>query len=107
MSDEIPGGTPGYEELMKMQKDPSNWTPLMKSYNGLVDDPQRLTDAVVMQMRQMLQKSIAPTWENFSKTRTWMVLSMNLVGDRRDKYAERWHQLHQALMTQKPEEAKP
>jgi hypothetical protein len=96
---------PSFEKLVKMQNDPENWSPLMKQYNGLVADDARLTQTIVVQMQQMISREIAPTWENMSRTKTWMTLALNLSPDSQFKYEEKWRSLYQQLMAV-PDESK-
>lgn len=90
-------GIPSYEKLVKMQNDPENQTPMQREYNALVQDEGRLTQAILMQMRQMIDKKIKPSWGDFTKTRTWMVLSMNITEENRQRYGSRWRELYQKL----------
>lgn len=95
---------PKYEELIKMQSDPANQTPLQKEYNKIVENDEKLMPVILVQMSQMIGRNIKPSWEGFTSTKTWMALSMNLTEANRKKYQEKWMEVYSKLMAEMPDE---
>lgn len=96
---------PSYEKLLKMQNDPEHQTPLQREYNSLVSDDARLGQAILMQMKQMVGiYAVDPSWENFSSTKTWMSLSMNITEANRERYRQRWQEMYKQLLEIQPEQ---
>lgn len=89
---------PKYEDLIKMQSDPKNQTPLQREYNNIVESDERLTVVILTQMQQMISRNIKPDWAGFAATKTWMMLSMSLTPDNRQKYQDKWTEFYNKLI---------
>lgn len=75
-----------------------NWSPYRRGLNEMVQDDAACRSAIFIQMQQLIERKVDPTFEALTRTRTWIAMSMNLTPGNVSRYEASWRDLYKMLM---------